>query len=230
MLASIAIHVGILLALLIPPIAALIVTDPRTAGFFGLRGGGGGGYGPTEHLHFMQNAAPAATKPKPPPPVPPPVPPPRVPPRVPPPQTPPATPAASPSADTSHAAPAPGPGTGGPGAGPGTGGGVGAGTGTGIGNGKGPGTGGDGAAKIKATEKLLTVYSVDPPKRPRPFHLVAVFEVQPDGKWRLLSVTKADDGDFNKKMRDHLQETEFHPATLANGTPVTDTVVVTADY
>jgi hypothetical protein len=43
-------------------------------------------------------------------------------------------------------------------------------------------------------------------------------------------VNKADDGDFNKKMHDHLLETEFRPATLANGTPVVDTVVVTADY
>jgi hypothetical protein len=231
LVASIAIHVGLLALLLVPPVAALIVVDPRTAGFLGLPGGGGGGHGPTERLRFLETAPtpPAATKPKPPPPVPPPVPPPRVPTRVPPPQTPPPTPAAAaPSADTSHAAPASG--TGGPGSGPGTGGGVGAGTGTGVGNGKGPGTGGDGATKIKATAKLVTAYSVDPPKHPRPFHLVAVFEVEANGNSRLLSVNKADDGDFNKKMRDHLLETEFRPATLANGTPVVDTVVVTADY
>jgi hypothetical protein len=227
---SIAIHTGIILLLLIPAVAALIITDPRTAGMLGLPGGGGGS-GP-EHLHFIENAPPAAApvKPKAPQPVPPPVPPPRVAPAQVPPPTPPPTPAAAPpNADTSsHGAPASG--TGGPGAGPGTGGGTGAGTGTGIGNGKGPGTGGEGAAKIKATAKLVTAYSVDPPKRPRPFHLVAVFEVAPNGASRLLSVNKADDGDFNKKMRDHLLETEFRPATLANGTPVTDTVVVTADY
>jgi hypothetical protein len=228
--ASIAIHAGIIALLLIPPVAALLIVDPRTAGFLGLRGGGGGGRASPERLHFMGAApAPAAvTTPKPPPPVPPPpVPPPRVPPRVPPPQPPPPA-AAAPSMDTTHAAPASG--TGGPGSGPGTGGGIGAGNGPGIGNGKGPGTGGDGASKIKATAKLVTAYSVDPPKHPRPFHLVAVFEVAASGVARLLSVNKADDGDFNRKMHDHLLETEFRPATLANGTPVADTVVVTADY
>jgi hypothetical protein len=228
---SIVIHVGLIVLLLIPAVAALIVTDPRTAGALGLRGGGGGGQGDDEHLRFIETAPPAAApvKPKAPQPVPPPVPPPRVTPTQLPPPTPPPAPAAAPSADTSqHAAAAAG--TGGQGAGPGTGGGVGAGTGAGIGNGKGPGTGGDGAAKVKATAKLVTAYSVDPPKRPRPFHLVAVFEVAANGVARLLSVNKADDGDFNKKMRDHLLETEFRPATLANGTPVVDTVVVTADY
>jgi hypothetical protein len=76
----------------------------------------------------------------------------------------------------------------------------------------------------------LTAVSVDPPKRPRPFHLVAVFVVEPNGAAHLLSVNKADDGDFNRKVRDRLLETEFRPATLANGTPVADTVEVTADY
>jgi len=232
LLASIAIHGGIILLLLIPAVAALIVTDPRTAGFLGLPGGGGGGSS-TEHLRFIEAGPPVTAppvKPKAPQPVPPPVPPPRVAPAQVPPPTPPPTPAApAPSADTSHTA-APASGTGGPGAGPGTGGGTGAGTGTGTGNGKGPGTGGDGASKIKATTKFSTYAAVDPPKRPRPFHLVAVFEVAPSGASRLLSVTKADDGDFNKKMRERLLETEFHPATLANGTAVMDTVALYADY
>jgi hypothetical protein len=231
---SIVIHTGILLLLLIPAVAALIVTDPRTAGLLGLpSGGGGGGRGMTERLRFIQNVPPAATpiKPKAPQPVPPPVPPPRVAPtqQLPPPTPPPTPAAAPPSADTSHAA-APASGTGGPGAGPGTGGGIGAGTGTGIGNGKGPGTGGDGAAKIRATTKFSTIATVDGPKNPKHFHLVAVFEVAPNGAARLLSMNKADDGDFNKKMRERLLETEFHPATLANGTPVMDTVTVYAEY
>jgi hypothetical protein len=228
LVASIAIHAGIIALLLIPPVAALIVMDPRTAGFLGLRRGGGGGNAAPEQLHFMGAAplAPATTKAKPAPPVPPP--------RVPPPQVPPPTPTPAPSAPATKDSAAPSTNTGGAagtgGAGPGTGGGIGAGTGPGVGNGKDPGSGGDGAAKIKATAKLVTAYSVDPPKRPRPFHLVAVFEVAANGVARLLSVNKADDGDFNKRMRDHLLETEFRPATLANGTPVTDTVVVTADY
>lgn len=228
---SIAIHVGLLALLLIPPAAALIITDPRTAGLFGPRGGGGGGQGDNEHLRFLETAPPAAApvKPKAPPPVPPPVPPPRVAPAQLPPPKPIPAPAAAPSADTSHAA-APASGTGGPGAGPGTGGGIGGGVGPGIGNGKGPGTGGDGASKIKATTKLATIYAVDGPKRPHPFHMVAVFEVAANGVARLLSVNKADDSDFNKKMRERLLETEFRPATLANGTPVIDTVAVIADY
>jgi periplasmic protein TonB len=229
-LASVAIHATIVILLLLPPVtAALLVIDPRTAGFLGRLGGGGGGHGLTERLHFLQVAPPAAapTKPKPPPPVPPPRPT-VVPPKVPPPApVPPST--VAPSTDTSANTASTGT-AGGPGAGPGAGGGVGSGVGTGTGSGKGPGTGGNGAAKIKATAKLVTAYSVDPPKHPRPFHLVAVFEVAPNGASRLLSVNKADDGDFNRKMRDHLLETEFRPATLANGTPVTDTVVVTADY
>lgn len=227
LVASIAIHAGIIALLLMPAVAALIVIDPRTAGFLGLRGGGGGGHNAPEQLHYMDAAppAPAITKAKPTPPVPPP--------RVPPPQVPPPTPTPAPSAPATNdsASRATSGGTAGTGgAGPGAGGGIGAGTGPGVGNGKGPGTGGDGATKIKATAKLVTAYSVDPPKHPRPFHLVAVFEVAANGVARLLSVNKADDGDFNKKMRDHLLETEFRPATLVNGTPVTDTVVVTADY
>jgi hypothetical protein len=231
-LTSIAIHIGILILLILPPVAAaLLVIDPRSAGLFGPRGGGGGGRGIPERLHFMQVAPPAAA-PTPAPVKPPPTPPPRVVPQRVPPPTPVAPPAAlapAPSADTTRVASTGGT-AGGPGAGPGTGGGVGDGSGTGIGNGKGPGTGGDGASKIKATAKLVTAYAVDPPKRPRPFHLVAVFEVAANGVARLLTVNKADDGDFNKKMHEHLLETEFKPATLANGTPVVDTVVVTADY
>jgi periplasmic protein TonB len=227
---SIAIHTGIIVLLLLPPItAAVLIYDPHNAGFLGrLRGGGGGSHGIPERLHYLDVAppAPTPTKPKAPPPQPTTVMPQQVPPPapIPPPST------LKPTADSNLTASAGGATGPGPGAGPGTGGGIGAGNGTGIGNGKGPGTGGDGGAKIKATAKLVTAYSVDPPKHPRPFHLIAVFEVAANGAARLLSVNKADDGDFNKKMRDHLLETEFRPATLANGTPVVDTVVVTADY
>ena len=231
-LASIAIHVTIVVLLLLPPLtAALLVIDPRTAGFLGRLGGGGGGHGRPEQLHYMDVVPPATapTKPKPPPPVPPPRPT-VVPQKIPPPAPVPPPSTLAPTADTTTSLASASGAAGGPGAGPGTGGGVGSGVGTGTGSGKGPGTGGNGAAKIKATAKLVTAYSVDPPKHPRPFHLVAVFEVAANGASRLLSVNKADDGDFNRKMRDHLLETEFRPATLANGTPVVDTVVVTADY
>jgi periplasmic protein TonB len=231
LLASIAIHAAIVTLLLVPPVTAalLVYKNSRTAGMLGPRGGGGGGAAaPPEQLHFMEAApTPAARTPAKAPPVPPPRPTIVVPERVPPPAPMPAPAALSP--DTMHSASIQG-GTGGPGAGPGTGGGVGTGTGTGVGSGKGPGTGGEGGTKIKATTKLVTAFSIDPPKRPRPFHLVAVFEVAANGIGRLLSVNKADDGDFNHRMRDRLLETEFKPATLANGMPVIDTVVVTADY
>jgi hypothetical protein len=232
-LASIAIHVGIIALLLLPPLtAAVLVLNPHTAGFLGRLGGGGGGHSLIERLHYLDVTppAPVPAKPKPPPTVVPKPQPMVIPQKLPPPTPVPPPTSLAPTTDTTRTASAAGAAGPGPGAGPGTGGGVGAGNGTGMGNGKGPGTGGEGGAKIKATAKLVTAYSVDPPKRPRPFHLVAVFEVAANGAARLLSVNKADDADFNRKMRDHLLETEFRPATLANGTPVMDTVVVTADY
>jgi hypothetical protein len=118
----------------------------------------------------------------------------------------------------------------GPGAGPGTGGGTGAGTGTGAGSGRGPGTGGEQATTRKAATDVVTIYGVDPPRRPRPFHLHAVFAVDAHGKATLLSVNASDDGDYNHAIRQRLQETRFKPATRVDGTPVPDTVAIDVDY
>ncbi len=236
-LAAILVHAALIALLLVPAVgAAIVALNPRAAGLFGRPGGGGGGGGGGargghlwERLHYIQIA---------PDPPPPPVrvaPTPHVPKPVPvaPAREPPTAAVVPPaSAETTQVASAPGaagesaPGAG---AGPGTGGGTGSGQGSGTGSGRGPGTGGEGATKIRASTKFFNVY-VDPPKGPRPFHLVAVFAVAANGTARLLTFNKADDGAFNRKVHDRLLETEFHPATLRDGTPVSDTVEVTADY
>jgi periplasmic protein TonB len=238
-MASVALHAALIALLLVPAVGvALLRADPRAAGIFGPRGGGGGGGGGRliERLHYLQVAPqppPRETPRSPvrpviPPPKPVPVPPPREPPKA----ALPKAAAVTPPPDTLRVSSADGPGgrDAGPGAGPGTGGGTGTGAGTGQGAGRGPGTGGDAGAKNKATADLVTVYTVDPPKHPRPFHLVAVFEVSETGAARLLSVNKSDDGDFNRKIRDHLLETHFKPATRLDGTPVRDTVEIIGDY
>jgi hypothetical protein len=220
---SVALHVAAALLLLVPAIAALIVhvSAGRSAGSAGLRGGGGGGH-LQERLHYVQT--PAAV---PPPPAPRPVPAPVV--RPPEPKPPPPPTSSVPVPDSSAVAQAPGDGAGHNG--PGTGGGTGAGAGTGVGNVAGPGTGGaPEATKIRAATDVMTLATIDPPKRPRPFRLHAVFAVDAHGDARLLTVNKADDGDFNRAMETRLKETHFKPATLPNGTPVPDTVSIDIDY
>ena len=224
---SVALHVAAALLLLVPAIAAVIVhvNAARSAGSAGVRGGGGGGH-LQERLRYVQT--PAAAPPSPPPPAlkapakPPP-------PKPPPPQPPPPPTSSVSVHDSSAVAQAPGDGAGHNG--PGTGGGTGAGGGTGVGNVAGPGTGGDPEpTKIRAATDVMTLATIDPPKRPRPFRLHAVFAVDVHGDARLLTVNKADDGDFNRAMQTRLKETHFKPATLPNGTPVPDTVSIDIDY
>jgi protein TonB len=131
--------------------------------------------------------------------------------------------------DSSAVAQAPGDGAGHNG--PGTGGGTGAGAGTGTGSAVGPGTGGSPVAtKIRAATDVMTLATIDAPKRPRPFHLHAVFAVDTHGDAALLTVNKADDGDFNREIHARLLETHFKPATRPDGTPVPDTVAIDIDY
>jgi hypothetical protein len=228
-LVSVLLHVGGALLLLIPAIAALIVhVTNQSAGAGGARGGGGGGH-LQERLRYVQTPAsvPSVATP-----VPRPVPPPSVvpPPRPPEPKPPPPPTSSVPSHDSSAVAQAPGNGagrdeTGGGGAG------TGGGTGTGAGNAAGPGTGGTpGAAKIRAATDVMTLATIDPPKAPRPFHLHAVFAVDVHGDATLLTVNRADDGDFNRLMHARLLETHFKPAALPNGTFVPDTVSIDIDY
>jgi periplasmic protein TonB len=231
---SVAVHVLVALLLLIPAIAALIVhVTTVSSGSAGARGGGGGGSVLRgfihERLRYVETppsappTAPARPVPKPPPVVRPPEP------KPPPPPT-----SAVPVHDSSAVAQNPGNGAGRDetgGAGPGTGGGTGAGVGTGTGNATGPATGGSvTATKIHAATDVMTVATIDPPSRPRPFHLHAVFAVDTRGNARLLTVNKADDSEFNRAMHERLMETHFKPATLPNGTPVADTVALDIDY
>jgi len=249
---SLVVHGLLLLLILAPAVAAVILhLDRRSAGVAGRTGGGGGrgggGRPVQETLRFVQTAPAAPPVPSPTPrasvppvvvpPVKPPVvtPPPVAPPKPPPASVPPPTSSAIVPPNTGAAPLDTGGGAGlaagiGPGTGPGTGGGTGAGTGSGAGNGRGPGTGGERAARRKAAADVVTVYGVDPPRRPRPFHLHAVFAVDARGKATLLSVNASDDADYNHAIRQRLQETRFKPATLLDGTPVPDTVAIDVDY
>lgn len=234
---SVLVHALIVALLLIPAVAAVIVhVNRQTAGAAGQRGGGGGGWGQhlQESLHFMTSPAPTPTQTPPlkPPPTPPPKPPPAESPPVP--ET---TKVSEVPNEVGAGQEAPqgreqgqGRGQEGQGQGPGTGGGTGPGRGTGTGNGTGPGTGGTGGTKIHAQTDFFAIPAGVAPTRPRPFHLHAIFAVTVHGDATLLSVNKADDGDFNRQIRDALMETHFKPATLPDGTPVADTVPIDIDY
>ncbi len=229
---AIALHALFLFLILGPaPSPVIPYVDDRSFGLRpGARGGGGGGEVSRERLHYFQ-MSPARL-----PLVAPRVPPTRIPPRVPRPVpsvrpivTPP-----TPAVPQVAAAPADGgvtaSGAGGAGAGPGVGGGVGTGVGTGVGNGLGPGTGGAPAAsKIKAYPIELPAAGLDAPHNVHPSHLDAVFEVSAGGDARLLSCTPTNDGGFNRRLREELTGTRFHPAVLPNGTPVIDTVQLSID-
>jgi hypothetical protein len=108
---------------------------------------------------------------------------------------------------------------------------MGAGTGApGIGAGKGADQAGTLTdAKVRATYVDLPAVGLDPPKGVLPFHLVAMFEIDPHGDSRILSLTPTRDGDFNKRIRGELLEIRWRPAVSSNGIPVTDTVRVSLD-
>jgi hypothetical protein len=124
------------------------------------------------------------------------------------------------------------------GAGPPTGAGIGAGSGRGVGSGSGAGAGTHGsigaagsatATKVKASYVELPAVGLDAPRRVLPFHLVATFEIGPNGEARILSVTPTRDGDFNKRIRGELLEIRWRAAELPDGTAVSDTVQVSLD-
>jgi hypothetical protein len=215
---SVLFHALVVALLLVPAVAAVIVhTDRRSAGLRGLFGGGGGRGRLQETLHYLTTPEPPKVPVKPPP----------TPPPKPPPPTSSVAPVAPAAAETTRVVADGGtPGD----SGPGRGGGTGAGEGTGVGNGTGPGVGGTGGTKIHARTDFFAIPAGLVPKRPRPFHLHAVFAVTARGDATLLSITKADDGDFNRQVRDALMETHFKPATMPDGTPVADTVPIDIDY
>ena len=238
-LASVAVHVLLVLLLLAPLLASDEVRELVVgAGTSGPAGGGGGGSGGAggrawmnarEVLHYVQVAptpppkpAPAAVPtPTPPPPKPPPpTPAPKV---VPPPAAAPAAPPAA-AAPSTGAAAAGGVGSGTDGSagdGPGRGGGVGTGVGTGQGSGVGPGTGGDSAGGVflpTPTETILPPF--DAPASVRGQEIPVTFDI--DERGAIVSVTfpPTRDGGFNRKLRERLQAYRFRPGHTPDGQPV----------
>ena len=113
--------------------------------------------------------------------------------------------------------------------GPGTGGGVGSGDGTGRGTGRGPGTGGGEGRTYPPTVTNLAILPIPVPSKVRPYKLIAEFEVDERGNSRLLAWNPSKDGDYNKKVKAMLDEVRFRPAVKWDGTPVKDTTRITAE-
>ncbi len=237
-IASVAIHVLLILLLVAPIMLAKVLTPEPPVGANGPGPAGGGGGGTlgsggdplTERLQYLRMLAPAPATPIPPVvPVPVPVP------AIPPPdeQQKPETALPAPAAPAADVAPMPGTrgGTGADGtsgSGPGSGGGVGSGIGTGVGSGVGSGTGGGDAEIFPPTLTQLALLPLPVPGRVRPYTMVASFDVDERGNARLIAFTQSRDGGYNRRIMDMLREIRFRPAVKRDGTPVRDTAVVTA--
>lgn len=239
-------HALLITALLLPPLVGRLLEEraPGGAGGPGPAGGGGGGSGGTggtitpERIRYVDIAPPAASAATPPPverptptstPVPPPPPEPEPVPQAAQAQE---APAAAPSAGTTAPTPGSGGGSGNDGSGgngPGSGGGVGSGIGTGRGSGIGPGTGGGDGTIFPPTVTNLAILPIPVPARVRPYRLVAQFDVDERGNARLIGFNPSRDRAYNNKIREMLAEVRFRPATRADGTPVRDTAVITAE-
>jgi hypothetical protein len=100
---------------------------------------------------------------------------------------------------------------------------VGSGIGTGRGSGVGPGTGGGPDSIYPPTLLTLALPPLQAPDKLRPYRLVALFDVDEQGRTTLLSFTQSSDSRFNRKVREVLGEVRFRPAVRADGTPVRDT-------
>jgi protein TonB len=223
------------------------------AGGPGPAGGGGGGSGGTggaprrveERIRYIELAPepepsvlpPLVETPVPPPVVPPVVPPPEpvpVPPPEPVVELPPAPVIPDVKVETPLAAAEPPvsiiPGTGGGpgndgsmGAGPGSGGGVGSGIGTGRGSGVGPGTGGGAGNIYLATPIQIYLPPTPVPDRIRPYHIVAVFDIDEKGRVLKFTFNKSKDRDYNRKVEAMLADVRFRPATTLEGVPIRST-------
>lgn len=250
---SVLVHAVVLFLILAPPVfmaTKLDFVQKQGAGGAGPVGGGGGGSGgmggrmPRERLRFIQMVTPPA-QPAVAPPVTPPVKPPPQPvekpkpepvkPAPPPPPVPPAADqAASDAKDVKDVSVVSGSGGGSgkdgtAGSGSGSGGGVGSGVGTGRGTGVGPGTGGGGDANYPPAVISLPILPLPVPSKVRPYKLVAYFEVDTIGNARLLAFNPSNDGGYNRRIREMLNEIRFRPGTRPDGRPVLDTAVVTAE-
>lgn len=240
-------HAVILTALLLPPLVGRILEEvsPSGAGGPGPAGGGGGGTGGSggvivpERIRYLDVAPPSSASPlrateRPqatptPTPLPPPPPEPEPEPQA-------AQAQEDPPAPASQGTAIPTSGSGGGsgndgsgGNGPGSGGGVGTGVGTGRGSGTGPGTGGGDGEIFPPTVTNLTILPLPVPARVRPYRLVAHFDVDERGNAKLIGFNPSRDRAYNARIREMLSELRFRPAHRADGTPVRDTAVITAE-
>lgn len=234
---SFLLHLALVLAVFLPPVIASQLDLPLSAGAGGATPAGGGGGGnrgsgddqviPERITYFQVAPAPAPA------PVPTPVERPPEPPKPKPPEVPPPAPATAPAEPAPVRAPVQGTGGGtgadrSGGSGPGSGGGVGSGVGTGRGTATGPGTGG-GGEEIYPPEVTTMVMLPQPvPRKIRPYTMVAWFDVDERGRATLLAFNPSKDGAYNRRLREVLAEWRFRPAVRADGTPVRDTISVTA--
>ena len=67
------------------------------------------------------------------------------------------------------------------------------------------------------------------PHKVRPYKMIAWFDVDELGNGRLIAFNPSRDGAYNKRIRDMLAEVRFRPAVRPDGTPVRDTVSITAE-
>ena len=105
----------------------------------------------------------------------------------------------------------------------------------GAGGGKDNGEGAGGATETVPTKRGARIANnlligVDAPASVRPFQFKVVFEVDPLGRARVLSATHTPDGSYNRALMAELTQIRFHPATLFDGTAVTDTVPLEWDF
>lgn len=234
---SLALHVLLVLALLVPSLIATNVIDvPVGGGGPGARGGGGGGRNGTgggdhlqERLRYV-DVAPMVDTPAPeivPAVIPPPVvtPPPKLEVKA----TPqPEAPKLDLKVDSLRAElPVGVAGTGGGtgndgtnGTGPGSGGGVGSGVGTGNGSGTGPGTGG-GVGSLHDPEATFLPLPPSPiPAKLKGQAITLRFLVNERGEVLKLEFDDTGDGSYNRRIREQFNAVRFRPAVKPDGTPV----------
>ena len=234
---SLLLHALVALLLVAPAlISGAQVELPGGAGGPGPAGGGGGGRRGTgsdrvqERLRYLR-VAPPMPAPQPAPPVvtPRPEPLPKAPePKPDPvPQPEPVSPTAdvADTAASTEAAPTEGEGggtgdDGTSGTGPGSGGGQGSGIGTGRGAGVGPGTGGGDGEIFPPRTAVIFIPPVPVPDRIKPYHVVAIFDVDSTGRVLSFSFNESPDRDYNKKLRSVLAELRWRPAVRRDGTPI----------
>jgi protein TonB len=236
-IASLLLHLLVLLLLLFPFVGGEVLREMLGAGGPGPAGGGGGGSGGSGGGRVATERLTYVAPPPPPPPVvartdrlqlPEVVPPEPVPPEpTPVPETP-AVVAEAPKADgpvAEAASVAPGSGggsgaDGSAGSGPGSGGGVGSGIGTGRGSAVGAGTGGGTGGIFPPTPSELFIPPVPVPDRVKGRTITIVFDVDSTGRVIDFELTPTRDAGYNRKLREILAGTRFRPATDAAGRPV----------